>query len=152
MTADRAPPLMTARKDTAPVELGDPIGPRQRTGPDARQIAAYAGGSDIRERFFHEPDYARALGFPGLVVPGPLLSAFIEQFLRRELPGWRLERLSVNFRQPTTAGEVLTLRGVVVERHEVEGGVRIVCDVVIEHADRERAITGTATLWRGHGA
>ena len=62
------------------------------------------------------------------------------------LPDWVIERLSVTFRMPTITGESLTLHGAITERHEMADGVRVVCDVVIEHPDGERAVTGTATL------
>ena len=128
------------------MDLGDEIGPQYRTCPSSEQIGHYAGAIDAKERLFHEPSYARQLGFRGLVVPGPMLSAFIEQFLRSQLGDWRIERLSVTFRVPTITGEPITLRGVVTERHEMADGARIVCDVVVEHHDGERAVTGTVTL------
>jgi hypothetical protein len=135
------------------VELGDELGPRHRAGPPANTIAGYMGANVAREPLFVDSEYARGLGLPGVIVPGPMLSAFAEQFLRHELPGWRAERLSVTFRVPTPAGAPLTLRGAVIEHHEMADGERIVCDVLIEHADSgERAVTGTATLWRPQNA
>ncbi len=128
--------------------LGDEIGPRQRAGPQAAQIAAFVGTSSIREPMFTDPAHARTLGYRDVIVPGPMLTAFLEQFLRHELPGWRLERLSTTFRLPTLAGTDLLLRGAVTEHHEMADGERIVCDLVIEHPDREHAVTGTATLRR----
>jgi hypothetical protein len=130
------------------MHLGDEIGPRQRAGPQAAQIAAYVGTSGIRGSLFTDPVYARALGYRDVIAPGPMLTAFLEQFLRSELPGWQLERLSTTFRLPTIAGAHLLLRGAVTEHHEMTDGERIVCDLVIEHPDRESAVTGTATLRR----
>lgn len=131
-----------------PMHLGDELGPCHRSCPSAAGIAAYVGASDVREPLFTDAEYARALGFRGLVVPGPMLTAFIEQFLRDALPGWQVERLGTTFRVPTIAGDSLTLRGAVTEHHAMADGERIVCDVVIEHSDGERAVTGTATLRR----
>jgi len=127
-------------------DVGDEIGPVHRDGPSAAQTSAYVGATGAREGLFTRPEHARELGFRGLVVPGPMLSAFIEQFLRGQLPDWRIERLSVTFRMPTITSEPLILRGAITERHEMADGVRVVCDVVIEHADGERGVTGTATL------
>jgi len=132
-----------------PIDLGDEIGPLRRTTPDQAGVAAYVGTADITEPMFSDPDLARALGYRGLVVPGPMLAAFLEQFLRAELPCWRLERLSVTFRVPTVVGDALVLRGVVTEHNAAADGEHIVCDVLIEHHDGERAVTGTATLRMG---
>lgn len=124
------------------VDLGDEIGPWQRPGTPPEQVGRYVAGNDMREGLFTDPGVARGLGYRGIVVPGPMLTAFLEHFLRAELAGWRLERLSTTFRIPTIAGEPIVLRGVVSE-HD---GDRIVCDVVIEHAGGERAVTGVARL------
>jgi len=130
------------------VDLGHELGPVERATPDAGQIRTYAEAADIPEPLFVDPAAAGALGYRGLVVPGPMLAAFLEQFVRRELPAWRLERLSTTFRVPTITGDVLVLSGVVTERHELADGERIVCDLVIDHRGGERAVTSTATLRR----
>jgi acyl dehydratase len=132
--------------------VGDELVPAPRRAPDAAQIATYAAASDVRERLFVDAGYARSHGFRGTVVPGPMLSAFLEHFVRRELQGWRLEALGATFRVPTIAASQIILRGVVTERHEMADGERLVCDLVIEHADGERAVTGSARLFRPHGA
>jgi hypothetical protein len=100
------------------------------------------------EPLFTEPALARALGYRGVVVPGPMLTAFLDQFVRRELPGWRLEALSTTFRIPTIAGDRIVFSGVVTEQHYLPEGERIVCDLIIDHSDSERAVTGTAALAR----
>lgn len=133
---------------TITLDLGHELGPRRRQTPDAAQIASYVGAADIAEPMFTEPPLARALGYRGLVVPGPLLTAYLEQFVRAELVGFVLERLSTTFRVPTIAGDTMLLRGVITERHELADGERLVCDLVIEHSNGERAVTSTAMLRR----
>src|SRR5262245_58722002 len=131
------------------IDLGHELGPERRPGPQRDEIAAYVHAADIAESLFTEPRLARALGYRGVVVPGPMLAAFLEQFVRRQVRGWQLERLSTTFRVPTIAGDPLILRGVVTEHHVIAGGERIVCDLLIEHGDGEHAVTATATLRRG---
>jgi len=123
------------------VGLGDELGPRQRAAPSDDQVAVYIGADHVGEFSAH----ARAVGRYGIVVPGPMLTAYLEQFVRSELPAWRLERLATTFRVPTIAGTELVLRGAITEHHQAEGE-RLVCDLVIEHRDGERAVTGSATL------
>lgn len=145
IAASPAPP---SRRPHDRVEIGDDLQPWRRRGASAAEVARYIGSGEMREPLFSDVDYARALGFRGIVVPGPMLTAFLEQFLWRELPGYRLERLGTTFRQPTISGDDLTLRGAVVEHHREADAERIVCDLVIEHGNGERAVTGGATLRR----
>jgi hypothetical protein len=77
-----------------------------------------------------------------------LLAAYVEQFLHRQLPDWRVEQLSTTFRLPTAAGDLITLRGAVTEDHHMRDGTRIVCDVVVEHPNGDRAVTASARLKR----
>lgn len=128
------------------LDLGHELGPRQRQMPGPEAIAEYARTAGIVEPLFSDAEWARALGFDGVVVAGPMLAAFLEHFVRAELPGWQLERSSTTFRVPTTSGELIILTGVVTERHEIADGERTVCDLLIEHRDGEQAATGTATL------
>jgi hydroxyacyl-ACP dehydratase HTD2-like protein with hotdog domain len=127
-------------------DLGHELGPWRRATPSAAVIARYAATADIPEPLFTNASAARGLGYRGVVVPGPMLAAFMEQFVRRELAGWRIERLSATFRVPTITGDTIALSGVITERHELTDGERIVADLIIEHGDGERAVTGTATL------
>ena len=135
-------------RSVAEIDLGHELGPWRRSTPTSEVIARYAGTADIAEELFTSPSAARGLGYRGVVVPGPMLAAFMEHFVRRELPGWRLERLSATFRVPTITGDTIVLSGVITERHELTDGERIVCDLLIEHSDGERAVTGTATVRR----
>jgi len=130
------------------VHLGDDIGPERRRAPDAEQIAAYMGTERIAPPLFVDAEYARAHGFVGVIAPGPMLTAFLEQFVLRAFPGWRLETLGTTFRVPTTAGSDVELRGAVTEHHEMADGERVVCDLVVAHADGTAAVTGTARLFR----
>ena len=133
-------------RSVAAIDLGYEIRPWRRPTPTAEVIARYAGTADIAEELFTSAPAARGLGYRGVVVPGPMLAAFTEHFVRRELPGWRLERLSATFRVPTITGDTIVFSGVITERHELTDGERIVCDLLIEHSDGERAVTGTATV------
>ena len=142
----------TVGRPVVDLELGHELGPWRRATPTAEVIARYAGTADIAEPLFTSAATARGLGYRGVVVPGPMLTAFMEQFVRRELPGWRLERLSATFRVPTITGDTITFSGVITERHELADGERIVSDLIIEHGDGERAVTGTATLRRASRA
>jgi len=129
-------------------ELGDEIGPQQRRAPAADESRGYGARGGGREKIFSDEAYVHRLGFRGLVVPGPLLAAYVEQFLHQQLPEWRVEWLSTTFRLPTAAGDIITLRGAITEDHHMTDGARVVCDVVIEHPNGDRAVTASARLKR----
>jgi len=134
-----------SRPSTTP-ELGDELGPQQRLAPAADEIRRYGEAGGGREKIFSDEGHVHRLGLRGLVVPGPLLASYVEQFLYRQLPGWAVEQLSTTFRLPTAAGDLLTLRGAVTEDHHLADGARIVCDVVVEHPNGDRAVTASARL------
>jgi hydroxyacyl-ACP dehydratase HTD2-like protein with hotdog domain len=138
----------TAEQVVPAIDLGHELAAWRRPTPTPDAIARYVHTADIAEPLFTSAPVARALGYRDVVVPGPMLAAFLEQFVRRRLPGWRLERLGATFRVPTITGDAISLGGVVTERHELPDGERIVADLVLTHSDGERAVTGTATLRR----
>jgi hypothetical protein len=129
------------------IDLGHELEPFQHPGLRLEQIAAYMQAAQLfAEGVFADSAVTRSLGYWGTLVPGTLLTALVERYLSRELPGWDLERMSATFRVPTFADDGLLIRGVVTERHETPDGVRIVCDVVVGHSDADDALTATATL------
>ncbi len=130
------------------VDLGHELGPQRRAGPGPVQIATYLQAAGFTELLFTDWAFARSLGYRGIVVPGPMLAGFLEQFLKTEMAGWHLERLSTTFRIPTIAGDAIRVKGVVTEHHALADGERVVCDLVIEHDDGEPAVTSSATLRR----
>lgn len=132
----------------APIELGTELGPLLRPGTPTEQVGGYVDSGEMRDELFTDARYARDLGYRGIVVPGPMLTAFLEQFVRGALPAWRLEKLGSTFRQPTITGDPLKLHGVVSEHHETADGEHVVCDLVIEHPSGERGVTATARLKR----
>ena len=128
------------------VDVGDPVGPERRVCPGRDTVRAYAERHDTRENLFEDPAYAQRLGYRDVIVPGPMQTAFLEQMLRRHFAGWQIERLSVTFRISVITGDTIGLSGVVTEVHHAPDGVRVVCDLVIENPDGERAATGHAIL------
>jgi acyl dehydratase len=128
------------------VDVGDPIGPERRRSPDAAAVRAYAVRLDAPEKLFVDREFMQQQGFRDVIVPGPMQTAFLEQMLRRHFPAWQLERLSATFRISVVTGEPIVLSGVVTEVHQTRTGRRVVCDLVIENAEGDRATTGSAVL------
>jgi len=148
---DAAVQASTAAPQARPaseIELGTELGPLRRPATTVAQVSTYVARGEMKEELFTDATQARALGYRGIVVPGPMLTAFLEHFVRAQLPGWRLERLGTTFRLPTITGDPLLLSGVVSQHHQRADGEHIVCDLVVEHPSGERAVTAAATLRR----
>jgi len=127
------------------VEVGDELPPLHVTLTSA-QVRAYAETANMPGgRFFSDED-ARAEGLPGQIVPGNMSMALFS----RLLTGWsepgRLQRLNATFRGLVRPNVALTFHAVIIEKHSSDHGNFVECDLVLETADGERLVTGTATL------
>jgi acyl dehydratase len=136
---------MSAAVSFGTVDVGDELPPLSLTlsGEQVRRYAEVAnmpGG-----RFMSDAD-AKAEGLPGQIVPGNLSLALFS----RLLTGWgdrvRLTRLSATFRALVRPNVPLRLSAVVTEKHTSDHGNFVECDLMLENADGERLVTGTATV------
>ena len=127
------------------IDIGDEVGPLVRT-PTREAVQRYMAATGMIDRRFLDADRAHEKGFLRPSVPGPLNAAFLAQMLTEHFPGWRLCTLNTNFRAPVSHEDAMTFWGTVTEKSEPEGVATIHCDVVVENAQGERVIVGTATL------
>jgi hypothetical protein len=125
------------------LELGDLIAREVRHGPTPAGIANWASHLGEREVLFSDPSGASDLGYEDLVVPGPMLSAFAGQMLRRALPEWWIRNLSMTFRQSLLALEPIVLSALVTERR---ASAEVTCDIMIESGSGETCAVGSASL------
>jgi hydroxyacyl-ACP dehydratase HTD2-like protein with hotdog domain len=94
-------------------------------------------------------DQAAALreGYPGVLVQASLHGAYLAQLLTRWVhPAGRLSTLEWTNRRYATAGEQLTLRGVVSRRVEDDSRGLVECTLSEENGKGEVISTGTATV------
>lgn len=128
------------------LEIGDTLGPLLRRSPGSEIIAGYADNSHVYENLFVSESFARRLGYRNVIVPGPMQSAYLEQFLRQQLPGMGLRSLSVTFRISVISGDPMHISGVITEIEDAPQGRVLTCDIMIENRDGERATVGQAIL------
>jgi hypothetical protein len=141
---DTAARLVQEKAAPAPsFEVGDVVAREVRRGPTREGIAAWAGHLGEREVLFTDRLRAIDLGYQDLVVPGPMLSAFVGQMLRRAIPEWPIRTLSMTFRQSLLADEPVVLTALVTERG---AGQRLRCDLVIESGAGDICAIGSASL------
>ncbi|MGH7785264.1 MAG: MaoC family dehydratase [Candidatus Binatia bacterium] len=136
---------MTTRLSFDSVEVGDDL-PALRLTLSNEQVRAYAEAADMPGGRFLSDAAAQAEGLPGQIVPGNLSLALFSRLLGAWGAGARLKRLSATFRALVRPNVPLVLNAVVVEKHLSDHGNFVECDLVLENADGDRLVTGTATV------
>jgi acyl dehydratase len=129
----------------AAIDVGDELPPLRVTLSGA-QVKAYALAANMPGGRFMSDEEARAEGLPGQIVPGNLSLALFSRLLTSWAGGGRLQRISATFRALVRPDVPLVLSAVVTEKHQSEGGNFLECDLVLENADGDRLVTGTATV------
>jgi len=136
---------MTKRLSFDSVEVGDDLPPLRLTLSN-EQVRDYAVAADMPGGRFFSDEAAQAEGLPGQIVPGNLSLALFSRLLGAWGAGVRLKRLSATFRALVRPNVPLVLNAVVVEKHLSDHGNFVECDLVLENADGDRLVTGTATV------
>lgn len=127
------------------VDVGDELPPLHLTLA-GEQVRRYAEAANMPGgRFMSDAD-AQAEGLPGQIVPGNLSLALFSRLLTEWDSSVRLKRLSATFRALVRPNVPLTLSAVVTEKHTSDHGNFLECDLVLENADGDRLVTGTATV------
>jgi acyl dehydratase len=127
------------------VEIGDEIGPLTYA-PTLEDIQRYASVVRMVDQRFINPEVAQQRGFQQAIVPGPLSATFLARMLTEHFTGWRLQTFNISFRSPVRHGDALSCLGTVTQKDERDGLVTIHCDLVVENANGDRVLVGTATL------
>jgi len=127
------------------VDVGDELPPLRLT-LSGEQVRHYAEAANMPGGRFMSDEEARAEGLPGQIVPGNLSLALFSRLLTEWGEGVCLKRISATFRALVRPAVPLMLSAVVTEKHTSDHGNFIECDLVLENADGERLVTGTATV------
>lgn len=135
------PPTLTFET----VDVGDELPPLRLTLA-GEQVRRYAEAANMPGGRFMSDAEAQAEGLPGQIVPGNLSLALFSRLLTEWDSSVRLKRLSATFRGLVRPDVALTLSAVVTEKHTSDHGNFLECDLVLENADGDRLVTGTATV------
>lgn len=127
------------------LDIGDELAAETLT-LSSEQVRTYAQVANMPGARFSSDEEARQEGLPGQIVPGNMSLALFAGLLARAIPRGRVQRLSATFRGLVRPGQALVLRGVVTEKHATASGVRLDCDLVLEGAEGDRLVTGTAAI------
>jgi acyl dehydratase len=75
-------------------------------------VKRYADASGDQNALHQDEDFARAVGFPGIIAHGMFTMGHLARSLTDWLGDpWRLKRLSVQFRAPVFMGETIVAEG-----------------------------------------
>ncbi|MBI3785029.1 MAG: MaoC family dehydratase [Deltaproteobacteria bacterium] len=127
------------------IDVGHELQPLRLT-LSSEQVRAYAQAANMPGGRFFSDEAARQEGLPGQIVPGNMSMALFSRLLAESLPGMSIKHLSATFRAPVRPGQPIVVHGVVIEKHCTDRGDLVECDLVVENADGERWVTGTATV------
>jgi acyl dehydratase len=127
------------------IDVGHELRPLTLT-LSGEQVQRYALAARMPGGRFMSDEAARKEGLPGQIVPGNLSMALFSRVIAESFPGATLKRLSATFRGLVRPGHALAVRGVVTEKHHTDHGDTLECDLVLESADGDRWVTGTATV------
>jgi len=82
---------------------------RRSLVPDAVMLFRYSALTYNGHRIHYDRDWARAEGYPGLVVHGPLVATLLLDLIRRSDPAFAVRRFAFRARSPAFDGEGLDL-------------------------------------------
>jgi acyl dehydratase len=129
----------------ATIDVGDEL-PPLRVTLSSEQVRQYAEAANMPGGRFMSDEAARAEGLPGQIVPGNLSLALFARLLTGWATGGRLRRINATFRAMVRPNVALVASAVVTEKHQSDTGNFLECDLVLENADGDRLVTGTATV------
>ena len=127
------------------VDVGDEL-PQLRLTLSGEQVRRYAQTANMPGGRFMSDAEAQAEGLPGQIAPGNLSLALFSRLLHAWGDGVRLKRISATFRAIVRPNVPLVLNAVVTEKHASDHGNFLECDLLLETAEGDRLVTGTATV------
>jgi acyl dehydratase len=110
------------------------------------ELARYADASGDHAAVHLDDDYARAMGFPGVIAHGLLVMAYLGRVLSDWQPVERLRSFSCRFVAVTLPGESLRCSGRVVAMRQVGDEELADLELAVHNEAAELKLTGHATV------
>jgi acyl dehydratase len=126
------------------VEVGDRLGPLEKTPITKRQLVEYAGASGDFNPIHYDEPFAREGGFPSVIAHGMLSMAFFGQLLSDWAGPHAVARIGVRFKAVTFPGDVVTVAGEVTARDDAARTCEV--KLVARKPDGSVTLEGTATV------
>ena len=127
------------------IELGDEIGPIERTVTDEEVLQFVAiGGRDPEPSRFTSKEIAQSEGLLEAIIPGAMNIALMS----RLVTGWAdtvcLKKIDVVFRQTVPHNKPLIFTGIVTNKDESGETTDLGCDITMENIDGVKMVIGNA--------
>ena len=128
------------------VEVGSEIPPLVKE-PTSQQLVKWAGASGDFYQIHYDKDYALGNNLPGILVHGPLKSAWLGQLLSDWVgEGGKIKKYGCSHRGMDVPGDKLTCKGTVTNKY-VEADEHLVgCDIWLENSKGEKTASGKAVV------
>ena len=110
-------------------------------------LALYAGASGDHNPIHVDSDFATRAGMPDVFAHGMLSMAYLGRLLTNWVPQDAIREFSVRFAAITHVGDAITCTGVVTEKDEAAGTVRIALSTCNQQGDIK--LTGEALIAPG---
>ena len=132
------------------IELGDPVVPLSKPAISRVQIAKFAGASQDWSPLHIDDDFAKSAGYGSVFAHGAISLGFAVEAVQKWLENGRVLCSSATFQKLVWPGDILTAKGVVVNRYEKNGEPRVDIDVWAENQNHDIVMKGqiTCLLWR----
>ena len=132
------------------IELGDPVAPLQKPAITRVQIAKFAGASLDWSPLHLDDDFAKSAGYGSVFAHGATSLCFAVEAVQRWLENGRVLQSTATFQKLVWPGDILTAKGVVVNRTEHNGEARVDIDIWAENQNHDIVMKGQVTclLWR----
>jgi acyl dehydratase len=132
------------------IELGDPVAPLQKPAVTRVHIAKFAGASQDWSPLHLDDDFAKSAGYGSVFAHGAISLGFAAEAVQRWLENGRVLQSTATFQKLVWPGDILTAKGVVVNRYEHNGESRVDIDVWAENQNHDIVMKGqlTCLLWR----
>lgn len=115
--------------------------------PTKRQLVMWAGASGEYYEMHYDKDFAQSKGLPGVIVHGMLMGSFLGQMLTDWIGDeGTLKELNTMNRAMVFPDQDLTCKGIVTKKYLLNEEGIIECDIWLENAKGEKAITGMAVV------
>ncbi len=132
------------------IELGDPVAPLSKPAVTRVQIAKFAGAAQDWSPLHIDDDFAKSAGYGSVFAHGATSMGFAVEAVQRWLENGRALVSTATFQKLVWPGDILTAKGVVVNRYEHNGEARVDVDVWAENQNHDIVMKGqiTCLLWR----
>lgn len=115
--------------------------------PTPRQLVMWAGAAGEFSEMHYDIDFAREKGFPGIIVHGMLMAAFLAQLVT----GWMgvmgvLNNFKTRNEQFLLVNKKIFCKGMVTKKFRSDNEACIEIELAVEQANGERCVAATAIV------